>query len=128
MATTSERARATCAPWENRALRTGEPPLIRFHLAKLMADKGFAERRRLELGDISEATGIHRSTLSRVLNRPGVNLTADNMSRLCAFFGCSLGELAEYVPDDPAHSKPASSRKPAGKAAPRKTSRRVAAQ
>jgi putative transcriptional regulator len=102
--------------------------LIRFHLAKLMADKGFTERRRLELGDISEATGIHRSTLSRVLNRPGVNLTAENMSRLCAFFGCSLGELAEYVPDDPAHGKPPSSRKPAGKPAPRKTSRRAAAQ
>lgn len=95
--------------------------MIRFHLAKLMADKGFQERRRLELGDVSEATGIHRSTLSRVLNRPGVNLTADNMSRLCAYFGCSLGELAEYVPDDPAPaSTPASTRTPAGKAAPRK--------
>ena len=94
-----------------------------------MADKGFAERRRLELGDIAEATGIHRSTLSRVLNQPGVNLTADYMSRLCAFFGCSLGELAEYVPDDPASSPPAPSRKPAaGKPVPRKTSRRGAAQ
>ena len=102
--------------------------MIRFHLAKLMADKGFAERRRLELGDISEATGIHRSTLSRVLNQPGVNLTADYMSRLCAFFGCSLGELAEYVPDDPAPSTPGSPRKPVSKAAPRKTSRRAAAQ
>ena len=103
--------------------------MIRFHLAKLMADKGFRDRRRLELGDVSEATGIHRSTLSRVLNRPGVNLTADNMSRLCAFFGCSLGELAEYVPDDLAPANPpASPRKPASKAAPRKTSRRVAAQ
>lgn len=102
--------------------------MIRFHLAKLMADKGFAERRRLELGDISEATGIHRSTLSRVLNRPGVNLTADNMSRLCAYFGCSLGELAEYVPDDsgPA-STPVSPRKPASKVAPRKATRRAAA-
>lgn len=103
--------------------------MIRFHLAKLMADKGFSERRRLELGDISEATGIHRSTLSRVLNRPGVNLTADNMSRLCAYFGCTLGELAEYVPDDPAPAgPPASPRKTAGKAAARKTSRRAAAQ
>lgn len=103
--------------------------MIRFHLAKLMADRGFRERRRLELGDVSEATGIHRSTLSRVLNRPGVNLTADNMSRLCAFFGCTLGELAEYVPDDAAPaSAPASPRKPASNAAPRKTSRRAAAQ
>lgn len=117
--------------------------MIRFHLARLMADKGFKERRRLELGDVSEATGIHRSTLSRVLNRPGANLTADNMSRLCAYFACGLGELAEYVPDDPAPpSAPDSPRKPASKttvgkaasrtaaskAASRKTSRRAAAQ
>ncbi|NML48020.1 helix-turn-helix transcriptional regulator [Ramlibacter sp. G-1-2-2] len=75
--------------------------MIRFHLAKLMADKGFTERRRIEIGEISVATGIHRSTLSRVLNKPGVNLTADNMSRLCGFFGCTLSDLAEYVDDVP---------------------------
>jgi putative transcriptional regulator len=103
--------------------------VIRFHLARLIADRGFRERRRLELGEISEATGIHRSTLSRVLNRPGVNLTADNMSRLCAFFDCSLGELAEYVPDErPAPKKVPASRKTAGKTAPQKVSRRAAAQ
>jgi putative transcriptional regulator len=74
--------------------------VIRFHLARLIADKGFLERRRLELGEISTATGISRSTLSRVLNKPGANLSADNMSRLCAYFGCSLSELAEYVADE----------------------------
>jgi putative transcriptional regulator len=103
--------------------------VIRFHLATLIANKGFSERRRLELGEISEATGIHRSTLSRVLNRPGVNLTADNMSRLCAFFGCSLGELAEYVPEDAvlanAHATP---RNTAAKAALRKTATKPAAR
>jgi putative transcriptional regulator len=103
--------------------------VIRFHLARLIADRGFRERRRLELGEISEATGIHRSTLSRVLNRPGVNLTADNMSRLCAFFDCSLGELAEYVPDErPPTKKVPASPKPAAKTAPQKVSRRAAAQ
>lgn len=74
--------------------------MIRFHLARLIADRGFIERRRLELGEISSATGISRSTLSRVLNKPGANLSADNMSRLCAYFNCSLGELAEYVPEE----------------------------
>lgn len=70
-----------------------EGHLIRFHLAKLMADKGLRDRRWLELGDVS------------------------------------LGELAEYVPDDPAPANiPAAPRKPASKAAPRKTSRRAAAQ
>ena len=93
-----------------------EGQLIRFHLAKLIADRGFLERRRVELGEIAGATGIHRSTLSRVLNKPGVNLTADNMSRLCAFFGCALSELAEYVPD--ALERPAPQMTP--QAAPRK--------
>lgn len=73
--------------------------MIRFHLAKLISDKAFAEKRRVELGEIADATGIHRSTLSRIMNVPGSNVTAANMDRLCKFFECSLGELAEYVPD-----------------------------
>ena len=80
--------------------------MIRFHLAKLMADKAFTERRMVEIGDISAATGIHRSTLSRVLNKPGANLTAENMSRLCRFFDCTLSELAEYVSEEPEMDAP----------------------
>ena len=95
--------------------------MIRFHLARLIADKGFLERRRLELGEISSATGIHRSTLSRVLNKPGVNLTADNMSRLCAYFSCSLSELAEYVLEEVATSAASSPQTPRKKAAKKQT-------
>jgi putative transcriptional regulator len=80
--------------------------MIRFHVAKLMADRGFAERRRIEIGEVSAATGIHRSTISRVINQPGANVTADNMSRLCRYFGCTLSELAEYVDDEPMVAKP----------------------
>ena len=32
-------------------------PVIRFHLAKLIADKSFEERRRVELGEIAEGHG-----------------------------------------------------------------------
>lgn len=88
--------------------------MIRFRLAELMADRGFREGRRLEIGELAEATGIHRSTLSRILNVRGSNVTSVNMDALCRFFGCSLGDLAEYVPDEtlahaavaPAHDKP----------------------
>ncbi len=73
--------------------------MIRFHLARLIADKSFRERRRVELAEVAEATGIHRSTLSRIINMPGSNVTAANMDRLCRYFDCSLGDLAEYVPD-----------------------------
>lgn len=74
--------------------------MIRFRLAELMADRGFREGRRLEIGELAEATGIHRSTLSRILNVRGSNVTSVNMDALCRFFGCSLGDLAEYVPDE----------------------------
>jgi putative transcriptional regulator len=82
--------------------------MIRFRLAELMADKGFREGRRIEIGEVADATGIHRSTLSRILNVRGSNVTSANMDLLCRHFGCTLGELAEYVPDESlAQDKPA---------------------
>lgn len=74
--------------------------MIRFRLAELLAEKGFREGRRVEIGEVADATGIHRSTLSRIINVRGANVTAANMDRLCRFFACALSELAEYVPDD----------------------------
>jgi len=65
-----------------------------------MADMSFREGRRIEIGEVADATGIHRSTLSRILNIRGSNVTAANMDLLCRYFGCTLGELAEYVPDE----------------------------
>jgi DNA-binding Xre family transcriptional regulator len=44
-------------------------------------------------------TGIHRSTLYRIINVPRSNVTAANMDRLCRYFRCSLSDLAEYVED-----------------------------
>lgn len=81
--------------------------MIRFRLAELMADKGFREGRRIEIGEVADATGIHRSTLSRILNIRGSNVTSANMDLLCRHFGCTLGELAEYVADESlVHEKP----------------------
>ena len=97
--------------------------MIRFHLTELILKKSVEVGRRIDIGEISEQTGIHRSTGSRVLNQPGANLTADNMSRLCKFFGCTLGELAEYV-DDEATTRPSSS-KQASKAKPGAGERRA---
>lgn len=39
-------------------------------------------------------------TLSRMLNTPGYNATTNNLDALCKYFGCELGELAVYVPDE----------------------------
>lgn len=74
--------------------------MIRFRLAELLADKAFKERRRIDWKEVAEATGIHRSTLSRMLNTPGYNATTDNLDALCKYFRCELGRLAEFVGDD----------------------------
>ena len=74
--------------------------MIRFRLTELLADRGFKAGRRIELQEVAEGSGVHRTTLSRMVNIRGYNLTVNNLDCLCKFFGCQLGELAEYVPDD----------------------------
>jgi putative transcriptional regulator len=75
--------------------------MIRLLLAERLADKAFREKRRVEWKEVSEATGIHRTTLSKMLNTPGYNATLENLERLCLFFQCQVGELAVHVADEP---------------------------
>ena len=69
-----------------------------------MAEKQFREGRRITLGEIAEATGIHRTTQSKLANVRGYNTTTDVLDRLCSYFGCTVGELIEHVPDGYIHS------------------------
>ena len=74
--------------------------MIRFRLKELIADKEFKEGRVVTLVEVANATGIHRMTLSKLANHRGYNPTADVLDRLCKFFNCKVGDIAEYVPDD----------------------------
>lgn len=74
--------------------------MIRFHLKKLMSDWEFREGRRLSIGELAEKSQVTRPTLSRILNQRGYNTTTDNIGRLCAFFGCRVEDIVEYVSDD----------------------------
>ena len=72
--------------------------MLRFKLKERIADKEFAEKRRVSLIEIAEATGIGRITLSRMLNH-GSNERSDTLDRLCSYFGCRIEELVEHLPD-----------------------------
>ena len=72
--------------------------MIRFRLKEMIADYQFNEGRRITFDEIAKATGIHRTTLSKIANQVGYNTTTDNLDGLCEFFGCSLDQLVEYVP------------------------------
>lgn len=72
--------------------------MLRFKLTERIADKEFNERRRITVQEIAEATGINRMTLSKLLNKHGVNVQTDNLDRLCAYFECRIDEIVEYIP------------------------------
>ena len=74
--------------------------MLRLKIKELIARKEFAEGRRVMISEIAESAGIHRVTLSRMINRRGFSTKTDYLDRLCAFFGCRIEDLVEYVPDD----------------------------
>lgn len=73
--------------------------MIRFRLKELIADLEFRTGRRVTLEEISKATDIHRTTLSKIANTRGYNTTTNNVDKLCAFFDCKVEQLMERVPD-----------------------------
>lgn len=72
--------------------------MLRYKLKERIADKEFRERRRITIQEVAESTGITRNTLSRMLNQHGVSVRTENLDRLCAYFGCRIEEVVEYVP------------------------------
>lgn len=77
--------------------------MIRFRLKELVADKEFKEGRRVSMEEIATATGIHRTTLSKIANQKGYNTTTDVLDRLCVFFQVNLERVAEHIDDANSH-------------------------
>ncbi len=75
--------------------------MIRFRLKELMANKGYEEKRNVTLEEISEATGVHRVTLSRIANKVGYSTSTNVLSALCEYFDCEVGDIAERVREKP---------------------------
>lgn len=71
--------------------------MIRFRIKELIAEKAFNEGRRVTFEEVSQSTGINRTTLSKMANVRGYNTTTDNLNSLCEFFEVDLSQLAEYV-------------------------------
>lgn len=73
--------------------------MIRFRLQELLAEKQFMDGRKITITELSQATGINRVTLSKMVNQRGYSTVTDNLDSLCRFFNCAVGDVAEYVPD-----------------------------
>lgn len=73
--------------------------VIRFKLAEQLEKKQFRDSRRITMQEVSDATGINRSTLSKILNQKGYSTGTDVLDRLCTYLQCTVAELVEHVPD-----------------------------
>jgi len=73
--------------------------VIRFRLKELIAEKEFKESRLITLAEVAEGTGIHRVTLSKIANNRGYHTSTEILDKLCSYFGCQVGQVAEHVPE-----------------------------
>lgn len=81
--------------------------MLRLKLKERIADREFRLDRRVTVGEVAEATGINRMTLSKMLNHRGPNTRSENLDKLCRFFNCRIEDLVEYVPDEEVETFPA---------------------
>jgi putative transcriptional regulator len=73
---------------------------IRSNIRLLHAQKETKEGRSIPYREISDKTGISTRTLSQLFNNETTLYAANTLSRLCAFYGCRVGDLIEFVPDE----------------------------
>lgn len=60
--------------------------MIQVLLTELMAQKGRQEGRRITYEEVSRATGIHRTTLTKIADPRGHNVRTDIVDKLCVYF------------------------------------------
>lgn len=74
--------------------------MLRFKIKEMIAKKEFEEGRRVTISEVAEGAGIHRMTLSKLINQKGYSTGTDNLDRLCRFFQCEVSDLVVYVDDN----------------------------
>jgi DNA-binding Xre family transcriptional regulator len=74
--------------------------MLRFKVKEMIAKKEFDDGRRITITEVAEGAGIHRVTLSKLINRRGFSTGTDHLDGLCRYFNCKIEELVEYVPDE----------------------------
>lgn len=77
--------------------------MLRFKIKEMMARREFESGRRITIIEVAEGAGIHRATLSKMINRRGFSTSTGHIDGLCRYFDCRVEELVEYVPDELVH-------------------------
>jgi putative transcriptional regulator len=70
--------------------------MVQSRLSRLMGEK------RVRLIDVARATRISRNMLAKLYYDRAKRIDLGDLAKLCEYFGCTVGDLLESVPD-PAH-------------------------
>jgi len=70
--------------------------MIRYKLRELIKAKELKEGRHITLEEIGQHTGVHRTTLSKIVNGRTVSSTTDTLAKLCEYFEVGIGDVVEY--------------------------------
>ena len=57
------------------------------------------ERKGLKIAELAREIGLNRSTITALCKNLATRVELPVVDRLCQYFGCSVGELFEYVPE-----------------------------
>jgi putative transcriptional regulator len=50
-------------------------------------------KRKMNIQDVSDATGLSRKSISKLYHEESIQITFDVIARLCALFECEPGDL-----------------------------------
>ena len=76
--------------------------MIKSNLRRLRFEKEERDGVKLTYEKLTELTGLSSNTLAALLKSdPIKRVDGETLSSLCAFFGCTVGDVLEYTPDAP---------------------------
>ncbi len=71
--------------------------MVRFYLREVLSELSFQRGEKVTLKEVSEATGIGRTTLSKIQSKVGYTTTTEVLDKLCEFFDCEIEDLVKRV-------------------------------
>lgn len=72
--------------------------MIRSRLKRLRLEKEEREGRKLSYRVIAEETGLSEGVILRINNSAFTKISTETLEKLCSYFGCTVGDLLEFVP------------------------------
>ncbi len=67
--------------------------MIKCHLSKLMGEN------KMKVMDVARETGLHRNTITLLYKETAARVELEAIDKLCKLFGCEVGDLLEFIPD-----------------------------